>query len=87
MTLSGGSDPGFVRCVRFLSFSPSGGRDGSPVLAAGREDAVETGEVDAGFGYQGGEACNEVERFEDHVGRSVPPGVFEGVADLAVFSE
>jgi hypothetical protein len=77
----------FVGRSGFSSLSTSGGRDGCPVLAVGCEHAVETGEVDAGFGHQGGEACDEIQRLEDHMGGAITPGVLEGVSDLAVFGE
>ncbi len=75
------------RCFLRGFLAAPGWGDQRPVFAVGREDAVETGEVDAGFGYPCGEACNEIHRFEDHVSGAAVPGGFEGVSDLAVFGE
>jgi len=67
--------------------APPGGCDDCPVLAVGCEDAVEAGEVDAGFWNERSEARDEVQRLEDHVSGAVAPGVFQRIADLAVFGK
>lgn len=41
-------------------FAPFGGGDGNAVVAIGGEDSVEVGEIDVGFGYQGGEPVTKV---------------------------
>lgn len=45
-------------------------------MAVGGEHPVEAGEVDPRFRYQGGQAGDEVQGFEDDVGRAVAIGVF-----------
>jgi len=80
---------GSILCLQgcFVALTAPGWSDLCTVLTVGCKDAVESGEVDPGFGDQCGEACNEIQRFEDHMGGAIAPGVLEGVADLAVFGQ
>jgi hypothetical protein len=48
--------------------------DQCPVFTVGCEITVKSGQVDAGFGDEGGDACDEVQGLEDHLGRSSAPG-------------
>jgi hypothetical protein len=48
---------------------------------------MKAGEVDAGFGHQGGQSGNEVHGFQDDVGGAVPIWGLEGIADIAVRGE
>jgi len=50
----------------------------------GRKYPVIVGEIDSGLGYQGSEAGNEIQWFEDDVGRTIAVGCFELVAYLAM---
>src|SRR5690606_16856658 len=54
--------------VLVASPTPPRRRDGGPVFTVGGEDPMEAGQVDSWLRHQGGQSCNKVQRFEDHVG-------------------
>ncbi len=55
-----------------------------PVFVIGCNYAVIVGEIDPGPGYQGSEAGDEIQRYEDHMGGSIAVGCFEFVAYFAM---
>ena len=57
-----------------------GRRHLNAVFAVGREDAVETCEVDSWLGYQRGQFGNEVQRLKDHMSRAIAVRSFSGAA-------
>ncbi len=77
----------WCRVDGLAALAAPGGSDQCPVLAVGCEHAVEAGQIHSRFGNQGSEAGNKVERFEDHVGRSVAPGRLEGIANLSMLGQ
>jgi len=70
-----------------FALAPPGRGDGHPVMAVGGEDAVETGEIDAGFGDEGSQSCHEIQWLEDHMRRSILVRCFQPVAHLSVVGE
>ena len=60
------------------------GHDAGPQFAVGCEHPVVTGEIDPWPGNQGREPGEQVQRFEEKVGRAVGVGVLECIAQLAV---
>lgn len=78
-----------VRLFRGVGRSVAGfewfaGHDAGPQFAVGCEHPVVTGEIDPWPGNQGREPGEQVQRFEEKVGRAVGVGVLECIAQLAV---
>ncbi len=67
-----GGCAGFCVGDRLDAFPAPGWCNQPTTAVVRRQGAVVTGEVDAGFGYQGGQTGNEINRFEGHLCRSIP---------------
>lgn len=67
--------------------APSCGCDQSWMFAIGSEHAVESSQIDTGFGHQGRQPGNEVQRLEDHMSSPIAERSLELVAHLAVGSQ
>ena len=57
------------------------------VRAVGGEHAVEAGEIDARFGHQRGQSCDEIQRLEEHMRGAVRVGRLQLVAYQAARGE
>ena len=67
----------------YFTFAPLCGRHPRTKFAVGCEYPVIAGEIDSGFGRQGGQAGDEVHRFKDDMGGTVAIGGLQLIAHLA----
>lgn len=79
---------GEAAIIRFLisllaTLAPACGCDQSSMFAIGSEHAVESSQIDTGFGHQGSQPGNEIQRFEDHMSSPIAERSLEFVAHLA----
>lgn len=74
-----------IAAFRFVGLlAPLGGCYLSPVFAVGREDAIETCEVDSWLGYQRGQLRHEIQWLKDHMGGAIAIRCLQFVTHLAI---
>ncbi len=70
-----------IRCQFWAALAPPGRGHPHPVQAIRSKDTAESGQVDPGPGYQGGQFGNEIHRLEDHMGRAITIRGFQFIAN------
>jgi hypothetical protein len=75
------------RCLACCTLAPPGLGHLRAVRAVRGKHAVEAGEIDARFGHQRGQSCDEIQRLEEHVRGTVRVGRLQLVAHQAARGE
>ena len=80
------------RCILILTsgnfpvtFAPPGRGHPHSVFAVRRKDTMVSGQIDSGFGYQGGQFGDEIYWLEDDVSRPITIRGFQFIANQALF--
>ena len=76
-----------IRCQFWAAFAPPGRRHPHPVQAVRSKDTVESGQVDPGPGYQGGQLGDEIHWLEDDVSRAITIRGFQFIANLSLMGQ
>jgi len=77
----------FIGDFGLVALASFGEHQRRTMLAVRCEYAMETGQVDAGFRYQSGQACNEVQWFEDHMRGAIAVRGLELVTHITIWRE
>ena len=68
-----------------VTLAPPGRRHPHSVFAVRRKNTMVSGQVDSGFGYQGGQFGEEIHWLEDDVSRAITIRRFQFIANHAPF--